>query len=64
MLILKKGILILGKGPKQRLDDATLTAEAEYSISFSEQRKKFCLILHYNDVNSYIFVNDVEVYKF
>ena len=25
---------------------------------------KFCLSLHYNGVNSYIFVNDVEIYKF
>ena len=24
---------------------------------------KFCLSLHYNGVNSYIFVNDVEIYK-
>ena len=31
----KKDILILGKGPTQRLDDTTLTAEAEYSINFS-----------------------------
>ena len=32
----KKDVLILGKGPTQRSNDATLTAEAEYSISFSE----------------------------
>ena len=30
-----KDILILGKGPTQGLDDATLTAEAQYSINFS-----------------------------
>ena len=30
----KNGILILGKGPTQRLDDTMLTAEAQYSINF------------------------------
>ena len=30
----KKGILILGKGPTQTLDDTMLTAEAQYSINF------------------------------
>ena len=45
----KKDILILGKDPKQRLDDTTLTTEKEeYLIIFSEQQKKFCLSLHYN----------------
>ena len=26
--------------------------------------KKFCLSLHYNGVNSYLFVNDTEIIKF
>ena len=26
--------------------------------------KKFCLSLHYNGVNSYLFVNGTEIYKF
>ena len=26
--------------------------------------KKFCLILHYNRANSYLFVNGTEIYKF
>ena len=37
----KKNILILGKGQTQRLDNATVTAEKEYSIKFTEQNKKF-----------------------
>ena len=41
-----------------------MTAEKEYSINFTEQQEKYCLILHYNEVNSYIFVNEVEIYKF
>ena len=59
----KKDILILGKGPSQGLVH-TLTAEKMYSINFTVTRKKFCLSLHYNGVNSYLFVNDTEIYKF
>ena len=32
-------------------------------INFTEQQNKFCLSLPYNGVNSYLFVNDVEIYK-
>ena len=59
----KKDILILGKGPKQGLEH-TLTAEKMYLINFTVTRKKFCLNLHYNRANSYLFVNGIEVYKF
>ena len=27
-------------------------------------KKKFCLSLHYNRANSYLFVNGTEIYKF
>ena len=64
LIIEKKYILILGKGPTQELDDNTLTAENEYSINFTEQHKKFILSLHYNGVNSHIFVNCFEIYRF
>ena len=50
MKIIKKDILIVAKGPTQVLDDATMTAEAEYSSDFSKQGKKLCLSLHYNGV--------------
>ena len=59
----KKDILVLGKGPTQGLEHA-LTAEKMYSINFTVTRKKFCLSLHYNGTNSYLFVNDTEIYKF
>ena len=42
----------------------TLTAEKIYSINFTVTNKKFCLSLHYNGVNSYLFVNGTEIYKF
>ena len=59
----KKDNLILGKGPTQGLEH-TLTAEKLYSINFTANDKKFCLSLHHNGVNSYLFVNGIVVVKF
>ena len=59
----KKDILILGKGPTQELEH-TLSAEKMYSLNFTEHNKKFCLSLHYNGANSYLFVNGKEIHKF
>ena len=35
-----------------------------YSINFTVTKKKFCLSLHYNGANSYLFLNGTEIYKF
>ena len=35
-----------------------------YFINFALTKNKFCLNLHYNGANSYLFVNGTEVYKF
>ena len=35
-----------------------------YSIIFTVTRKKFCLSLHYNRANSYLFVNGTEIINF
>ena len=35
-----------------------------YSINFTVTKKKFCLSLHYNGANSYLFANGTEIYKF
>ena len=59
----KKDILVLGKDPTQSLEHA-LSAEKMYSISFMEQNKKLFLSLHYNNENSYLFVNGTEINKF
>ena len=59
----KKDILVLGRGPTQVLG-STLTAEKVYSINFTVTKKKFCLSLHYNGGNSYLFVNGTEICKF
>ena len=59
-----KDILILGSGPTQGLGEHSLTAEKMYSISFTVTRKKFCLSLHCNGANSYLFLNGTEIHKF
>ena len=59
----KKDILVLGRGPTQGLEH-TLTAGKMYSINFTVRNIKFCLSLHYNGANSYLFVNGTEIYKF
>ena len=35
-----------------------------YSINCTVTKKKFCLSLHYNGTNSYLFVNGTEIYNF
>ena len=60
----KKDILILDEAPTQGLDDTTLTAEKKYPINFTVSQRKFCLNLHYNGANSYLFVNGTEIIKF
>ena len=59
-----KYILILGEGPRQGLDDTTLTAEAKYPINFTQSGKRFVLSLHYKGSNSFLFANSTEVYQF
>ena len=58
-----KDILVLGRRPTQGLE-STLIAEKMYSINVTVTKKKFCLSLHYNGANSYLFVNGTEIIKF
>ena len=57
----KKDILVADEGG---LDDTTITAEAKYSINFTESGKIFVLSLHYNGRNSFLFVNAEKMYQF
>ena len=59
-----KNILILGEGPKQGLDDSTLTTEAKYRINFTQSGKRFVSSLHYNGSNRFLFVNTKKIYQF
>ena len=52
------------EGPTQALGEHSLTAENMYSVNFTVTRKKFCLSLHYNGPNSYLFANGTEIIKF
>ena len=56
----KKDILIFGKCSTQG-SEYTLTAEKLYSINFTKENTRFCLSLHYNGANSYLFVNGAEI---
>ena len=58
-----KDMLMLGIGPTQGLGENSLTAEKMYSINFTVTKKKFCLSLHYNGANSYLFVNSKTIVK-
>ena len=60
----KNNILVLGKDFVQGINDTTIYAEKMYSINFTENNRKFCLSLHYNGENSYLFVNGTEIHKF
>ena len=60
----KKDVLILVEGPKQGLDDTILTTEVIYLISFTQPNKRFVLSLHYNESNSFLFVNAAKIYQF
>ena len=58
----RKDILILGKGSTQGLNNTTITAETLYSINFTRPGMKFCLRVHYNWSNSFLFVNATKIY--
>ena len=59
----KKDILILSKGPTQGLEHI-LSAEKMYSTNFTKENTKFCLSLHDNGTDSYLFVNGKNIQKF
>ena len=57
-------IFIMGDGFVQGINDMTLYAEKIYSQNFTQPNKKFVLSLHYNDNDSYLFVNGKHELKF
>ena len=59
-----KDILLLGKGPTQGLGEHSLFVVKMNSINFTKVNTIFCLSLHYNGANSYLFVNDRKIHKF
>ena len=59
-----QNIYVLGKDFAQGLNNATTYAEKIYKTNFTEQSKKFILLLHYNGDNSYLFVNGSQELRF
>ena len=59
-----KNILVLGRDFLQKIDDTTIYAEKMHLPNFTVDNKTFCLSLHYNGDNSYLFVNGKIVIKF
>ena len=57
-------IYVMGEGPVQGIHDTTLYAEKNYWIKFTDPGKKFIVSLHYNDDESYLFVNGRQELKF
>ena len=53
-LIIKRDILV----------DTTVAIEAKYPITFTQSEKRFVLSFHYNESNSFLFVNVVKIYQF
>ena len=56
--------IVLGHSLIHKINDTTIYAEKMYSPNFTVDSKLFCLSLHYNSDNSYLFVNGEEVTKF
>ena len=59
-----QSVLVLGYGLIQKINDTAFYAEKMYSPNFTVDNKIFCLSLHYNNDNSYLFVNGTEVTRF
>ena len=61
---LKSNFLILAKGTTFGINGNFGSPEKKLRINFTKATTKFCLSLHYNVDNSYLFVNGKEIIKF
>ena len=59
-----KNILVLGREFVQKINNTRIYPEKMYSPNFTVDNKTFCLSLHCNGDNSYLFVNGKQVIKF
>ena len=57
-------IYVMGKDYIQKVNDTKIFAEKMYYRNFTYPGKKFVFILHYNDYNSYLYVNGNQELKF
>ena len=54
----------MGEGPNFGINGSFGSPEKMFDVNFSKVNTKFCLSLHYNHDNSYLFVNGKEIFKF
>ena len=57
LIILKIIFLILAEGDTSGINGSFGVPDKKFSLNFSEVNTKFCLSIHYNADNSYLFVN-------
>ena len=54
--------LILGEGPTFAINGNFGSPAKKFSINFTKSNTKFCLSLHCNADNSYLFANGKEIF--
>ena len=59
----KNNFLVQDEGLTFGINGSFGSSEKKFSINFSKANREFCLILHYNVDNSYLFVNAKEIFK-
>ena len=57
------GYIVLGNGTT-KINRRETKVDGNFSVNFTKPKTKFCLSVHYNGVNSSIFVNGKKAYKF
>ena len=55
---------MLAEGLTYGINGSFGSPEKKFSINFTKAITKFCLSLHYNADDSYLFVNGKEIFKF
>ena len=55
---------VLGEGSTCGITGSFESPEKKFNINFTKVITKFCLSLHYNANNSYLFVNGKEIFIF
>ena len=55
---------MLGEGTSFGINGSCGSPEKKFIINFNKTNTKFCLSLHYNADNSYLFVNGKDLFKF
>ena len=64
ILTIAKITLILGDSPTYGINGSFGSPEKKFNINLTEANTKFCLSLHYNADNIYLFVNGKEIFNF